>query len=101
MNEHIATLAAALDAVTAYTTATGRLGMHDLSLLDTLRDREAKGMLNCTATQALDRLIERDERVFIGGPRGSDLWTFFDEDVDETLARVGLVNPDYDDEAGE
>jgi hypothetical protein len=95
---HVSWLADALDAITRYTTATGRLGMHDLSLLDTLRDREGKGALNCTAREAMLRLMERGETVFIGGPRGADLWQFFDEDVDETLKRVGVANPDYDED---
>ena len=91
----------ALDAISRYTAATNRLGMHDLSLLDTLTEREKKGALNCTAREAMLRLMDRGETVFIGGPRGADLWTFFDEDVDEVLTRVGLVNPDYDPEDGE
>jgi len=99
--EHVALLSTALDAITRYTTATGRLGMHDLSLLDSLRDREGKGALTCTAPEAMTALMKRGEAVFIGGPKGADLWTFFDEDVDETLTRAGLVNPAYDPEADE
>ena len=88
---HVSWLADALDAITRYTHATQRLGMHDLSLLDTLRDREAAGALNCTAAEAMLRFIEHRETVFIGGGRGTDVWTFFDDDADEVIARLGLV----------
>ena len=96
---YVSWLRDALDAISRYTNETQRLGMHDLSLLDTLRDREAKGTLNCTAFEAMVRLIDAGETIYIGGPRGADLWTFFDEDVDETLKRVGLSKPGPDDEA--
>jgi hypothetical protein len=82
-------LRTALDAITQYTENTGRLGMHDLALLETLRGQAG---LTVPADEAMARMVETDERVFIGGPKGTEIWDGVDEDTAEILDRLGLLH---------
>lgn len=87
--ECVTRLGEALDAVSRYTTETGRLGMHDLALLETLRGQAG---LTVTPAEAMLRLIAHGDAVFIGGPKGTGIWDAMDEDTAEILDRLGLLH---------
>lgn len=85
----------ALNLISEYSQASGRLGLHDLVALETLRGMPER--LVHTPEEALEIMLSRGETVFIGGPKGY-VWEQFDEDLLSVLAAFNEVKPDTEDE---
>lgn len=78
----------ALTLLSEYSAATGRLGMHDLALLDTL-DGNAEALAD-SPEKTLVALAEVGDAVFIGGPKGY-VWEQFDDDAASVLREHRLL----------
>lgn len=87
----VARLQSLLRDLTTYSQDTGRLGLHDLPLYETLREQAARGQMNVSAEDAMVTFLDTGATVFVGGPKGYGIWEQFDDEALDESVRLGLI----------